>query len=319
LAAEICIIIAFIRSCALRRSFYYGQFPVTNVGFITYVALVKEDNRYQIKGSGVRVSNQQAIAMMDSGVGGLTVVKEMMKQLPHEEMIYFGDTQRAPYGPRSPQEVTRFTEQIVQFLLEFQPKLVVIACNTATAYTYEHIRSKLQIPVIGVIAPSAQAAVRATSLGKIGVIGTEGTIRSQAYDAAIHRIHPKAHLVSLACPTFVLLVEKGLFQGDIVKELVHQELAWMKRQQIDTLILGCTHYPFLHSIIQDCMGPHVTLISSADQTVQDIRLILDQSHQRASRWTRPSHRFYCSGDPITFHKIAHDWLNTPLEVHSVVW
>jgi glutamate racemase len=265
------------------------------------------------------VSNQQAIAILDSGVGGLTVAKEVMRQLPQEKIIYFGDTARAPYGPRAASEVVLFTTQIVDYLLHFDPKMIVIACNTATAVALDVIRSRVNVPVLGVITPGARAAIKATKNGEIGVIGTEGTIRSGAYEMGLRRISPGIRVVSKACPAFVPLVEKGLFRTEAAKKTVCEALEELQSETIDTLILGCTHYPFLTDLIQECMGPKVTLISSADQTARDISTLLYHNGQLASSEEVPVHRFFCSGDEHPFQRIAQDWLNEEITVTPVVW
>ena len=265
------------------------------------------------------MSKHQAIAILDSGVGGLTVAKEVMRQLPQERVLYFGDTARAPYGPRTTEEVVLFTRQIVDYLLQFDPKMIVIACNTATAAAIETIRTSVAVPVLGVITPGARAAIKQTKNGQIGVIGTEGTIRSGAYDAALRRISPGVRVVSLACPTFVPLVEKGMFRSEEATDAVCEALLPLRRETIDTLILGCTHYPFLADRIKQCMGDGVALISSADQTARDISTLLYHTGQLASSNDVPVHRFFCSGDPRTFQWIAQDWLNEQIHVTPVMW
>lgn len=269
------------------------------------------------KGSGMFV--EQAIAILDSGVGGLTVAKEVMRQLPREKIIYFGDSARAPYGSRSPQEVTLFTEQIVDYLIQYNPKMIVIACNTATAAALNIIKAKLDIPVIGVIHPGARAAISATKTGKIGVIGTIGTIISNAYSIALKEIHPVIEVYSQACPSFVPLVEKGLSDSLEALRIVEDALAQMKGNPIDCLILGCTHYPFLKSKIKQVMGSKVTLISSADETAREISAVLHQKGQLASGNQIPVHQFFCSGDAEMFQKIAVTWLGDQIKITPVVW
>ena len=262
---------------------------------------------------------EQAIAILDSGVGGLTVAKEVMRQLPREKIIYFGDSARAPYGSRSPQEVTLFTEQIVDYLIQYNPKMIVIACNTATAAALNIIKAKLDIPVIGVIHPGARAAISATKTGKIGVIGTIGTIISNAYSIALKEIHPVIEVYSQACPSFVPLVEKGLSDSLEALRIVEDALAQMKENPIDCLILGCTHYPFLKSKIKQVMGSKVTLISSADETAREISAVLHQKGQLASGNQIPVHQFFCSGDAEMFQKIAVTWLGDQIKITPVVW
>lgn len=262
---------------------------------------------------------QQAIAILDSGVGGLTVAKEVMRQLPQERVIYFGDTERAPYGPRPAEEVVAFTEQIVSLLLEYHPKMIVIACNTATAAAIDRIRAMAPVPVVGVIQPGARAAVKNTRTGVIGVIGTEGTIRSGAYEKALKELSPQVRVVSLACPQLVPLVEQDMFGTGGCREIVRQSLSPLSGQPLDCLILGCTHYPFLQKDISAVMGDHVELISSAEETAREISAILGHRGQLAKTSAPPEHRFICSGDPQVFRTIAQKWLGQPVTVTPMPW
>lgn len=263
---------------------------------------------------------QQPIAILDSGVGGLTVVREVMRQLPQEKIIYFGDTARAPYGPRPSEEVLLYTKQIVDYLVQFQPKMIVIACNTATAVAIQDIRAAVHVPVLGVINPGARAAINMTRTNRIGVIGTEGTIQSGAYEKALKDISPHMEVRSLACPRLVPLVEQGMFRGDLTSMTVKESLESLQSfSEMDCLILGCTHYPFLADIIADVMGPEVKLISSADETARDISAILHYNGNMAKSDNIPVHQFFCSGDPVTFKKIARLWLNEQIRVAPVVW
>nr|WP_154118173.1 glutamate racemase [Paenibacillus monticola] len=271
----------------------------------------------QVEGSGVFV--QQAIAILDSGVGGLTVAKEVMRQLPREKIIYFGDTARAPYGPRSTEEVKLFTEQIVDYLIQFNPKMIVIACNTATAAALDYISTKVSIPVIGVIHPGARAAISATKSGQVGVIGTVGTIGSGAYTVALQQLSPFVQVVSQACPALVPLVEQGMFRSEESQIAVAESLNGIKYETIDTLILGCTHYPFLIDPIGKVMGPGVKLISSADETAREISTILYDKGKLASGNESPIHQFFCSGDAEMFQRIARDWLGEQIKRTPVVW
>ncbi len=270
-----------------------------------------------VQESGVSV--QQPIAVLDSGVGGLTVVKEVMRQLPREKIIYFGDTARTPYGPRPADEVTRFTRQIVDYLIQFRPKMIVIACNTATAVALEDIRSRVAIPVVGVIHPGARAANGRTQTGIVGVIGTEGTIRSKAYEFALKQLSPSLEVISLACPRFVPLVEQGNFRSEETFEAVRSSLEPLKKRNLDTLILGCTHYPFLADTISEVMGRDITLISSADETAREISTILYDRNKLARNEDLPIHQFFCSGEPRMFKTIAQQWLGEQIELTPVVW
>lgn len=267
--------------------------------------------------SGVHV--RQPIAILDSGVGGLTVVKEVMRQLPREKIVYFGDTGRAPYGPRRADEVIRFTREIVEFLVRFDPKLIVVACNTATAYALEAIRPLVAAPVVGVIQPGARAAVRRTASGAVGVIGTEGTIRSGAYEQVLRKLSPRIEVVSQACPMFVPIVERGDFRSAETYRVVAETLEPLRRTPIDTLILGCTHYPFLTDAISAAMGPDIALISSAEETARDISTILQEMGRLTGGDDMPLHQFYCSGDAELFQTIARLWLKEHIEAAPIVW
>lgn len=266
---------------------------------------------------------QQAIAILDSGVGGLTVVKEVMRQLPQEKIIYFGDTARTPYGPRTSDEVVQFTKQIVDFLVEYQPKMIVIACNTATAVALEYIRESLDIPVVGVIHPGARAAIKKSKTKTIGIIGTEGTVRSKAYEYALHTISPSIKVISQACPKLVPLVEKGWFDTEQTRDIVNQSLRSLKetltqKDPMDCLIMGCTHYPFLRKAIADTMGSDVHLVNSAEETAREISTILHDRVQLANK-NNPKHMFFSSGDTRVFQHIASRWLGEPVNVLSVTW
>ncbi|GAB2699589.1 glutamate racemase [Paenibacillus thermoaerophilus] len=262
---------------------------------------------------------KQAIAILDSGVGGLTVVREVMRQLPREEIIYFGDTARAPYGPRDPQEVRQFTREIVAYLMQYDPKMIVIACNTATAVALDDIRAMVDVPVVGVIHPGARAAIKITRSNRIGVIGTVGTIRSDAYRIALESISPMVEVYSLACPDFVPLVEQGLYRSEEALHVVERSLEPLRGLPLDCLILGCTHYPFLADSISQVMGNDVRLISSAEETAREISTILYQTGRLERTVELPVHRFFCSGQPVTFQTIARQWLGNQIEVCPVVW
>jgi len=262
---------------------------------------------------------QQAIAILDSGVGGLTVVKEVMRQLPQEKIIYFGDTARTPYGPRSPEEVLLFTNQIVNYLIQFKPKMIVIACNTSTAFALDQVRATVAVPVVGVIHPGVRAAIKTSVTGLIGVIGTEGTIKSRAYAIALNQLSPLIKVVQLACPTFVPIVEKGDFDTEETKLEVARSLSALSHIPMDCLILGCTHYPFLRDLISQVMGERVSIISSADETAREISAVLYHQGQLANSDETPIHQFFCSGDPVLFQKIAREWLGEQMKISPVVW
>lgn len=249
---------------------------------------------------------ERAIGVIDSGVGGLTVVHELMRQLPKEKLLYVGDTKRCPYGPRSEGEVKKFTWEMVNFLLEKRIKMLVVACNTATAFTLTELQARLDIPVIGVINPGARAAIKATNNMHIGVIGTDGTIRSNAYPKALLNIHSAIHINALACPLFVPMVEKGVLQGDTTTQIVSDTLEPLKNNNhIDTLILGCTHYPLIKDTIQQVIGDHVTIISSSEETARETSTILEYHEDLYQENRIPYHQFYTTGELDTFKNITH--------------
>lgn len=257
------------------------------------------------------------IAVLDSGVGGLTVVQELIRQLPREEIVYVGDTARCPYGPRSREEVRQFSYQLIDFLKQFEPKMLVIACNTATAVILEELRETSAIPVVGVIHPGARAAIKSTLTGRVGVIGTANTINSRLYEQALKQIHPQLYVTSLACPSLVTLVEEGRFEQGDVFEMVKKSLHPLAQEDIDTLILGCTHYPLLATVIQKVMGEHIQLISSADETAREVSTILFHKDMLSHQFGRPSHQFFTSGKVSLFKYIAESWLHSSVEVQHV--
>ncbi|MED0714840.1 glutamate racemase [Aeribacillus composti] len=248
------------------------------------------------------------IGVIDSGVGGLTVVKELMRQLPKEELIYLGDTARCPYGPRPKTEIRQFTWELTNYLiLNFHIKMLVIACNTATAVVLKEIQEQLDIPVIGVIQPGARAAINATRSGHIGVIGTKGTISSGAYVRALKTINSSVIVESLACPEFVPLVESGEFEGERAEYIVAESLLPFKGKRIDTLILGCTHYPLLRPLIQKYIGKDVKIITSGDETAREVSAILSFHHCLNQEDGNKNHKFLTTGSKQMFQKIASKW------------
>ncbi|MEK4249523.1 glutamate racemase [Paenibacillus sp. FSL W7-1287] len=261
---------------------------------------------------------QRPIAVLDSGVGGLTVVKELLKQLPQEMIVYYGDTARAPYGPRPTEEVVSFTEEIVNKLLRYDPKLIIIACNTATAAALDKLKRSLNVPIIGVIEPGAKAALQATQTGYIGVIGTEGTIKSKAYDQALLAYTKDIQIVTQACPAFVPLVEKREYHSTKAYHVVYEAIGHMRSYPIDCLILGCTHYPFLADTIAEVMGENVRLIHSAEETARQAQKLVaeneaeDQAKAIIHGSTKIIHHFLCSGNVDSFQAIVEEWLAAEL-------
>ncbi|EOL46120.1 glutamate racemase [Enterococcus phoeniculicola] len=256
--------------------------------------------------------NNQPIGFIDSGVGGLTVVKEALKQLPNENILYVGDTARCPYGPRPEEQVIEYTWEMTRYLMKRNIKMLVIACNTATAVALEEIKEALDIPVVGVILPGTRAALKATKNNKIGIIGTLGTIKSGSYETALKQKAPQTTVTSLACPKFVSIVESNESHSSVAKKIVAETLQSLKHKQLDTLILGCTHYPLLRPIIQNVMGQSVTLIDSGAETVSEVSMLLDY-FSIANRPSRQSEKricdFYTTGSATMFEEIAKSWLD----------
>lgn len=256
--------------------------------------------------------SKKAIGFIDSGVGGLTVVKQAMKQLPNESIYYLGDSARCPYGPRPQEEVVQFTWEMTNFLLEKDIKMLVIACNTATAAALETIRAGVDIPVIGVINPGSRAAIKHSKNNRIGVIGTKGTINSNVYKHTIKEKDNTIEVISMSCPKFVPLVESNQFNSSIAKKVVAETLQPLLKESVDTLILGCTHYPLLSPLIQNVMGPNVTLIDSGAETISEVSTLLDYFHlaESSHNKTASEYKFYTTGSPKLFSEIAETWLES---------
>ena len=248
------------------------------------------------------------IGVIDSGVGGLTVAKAIMELLPNETIYYIGDTARCPYGPRSKQEVRTFTWQMAKELERMGVKMLVIACNTATAVALESLQKHMPFPVLGVINAGARAAIKATKKNEIVVLATEGTIKSAAYEIAVHSLSTSAKLHPLACPTFVPIVESGEYEGQFSYDLVREGLKPIMEENFDTVILGCTHYPIIQKQIAAAVGPDVKIVSAAEETARDAEALLAYNHQLRKESTPPVHKFYASGSVPIFRSIAERWL-----------
>lgn len=254
------------------------------------------------------MSARQPIGVFDSGLGGLTVVKSIVEELPGESIIYFGDTARVPYGTKSKKTIVKFSLENVEFLLRYDVKCIVIACNTASSWALPTLRKYFKVPIIGVIRPGAMAAVRATKTKRVGVIGTTATINSKAYESAIHRLDPTVKVVSQSCPLFVPLVEEGWTNGAISQQVAAQYLEPLRQQEIDTLIMGCTHYPLLSSTIQEVLGPGVTLVDSARQTASEVRGVLAGADTFAREGAKPRYRFFVTDEPVNFGRLGQQFL-----------
>jgi glutamate racemase len=252
------------------------------------------------------------IGVFDSGIGGLTVVHELMRLLPDEDIIYFGDTARVPYGPKSPDTVRRYSREIADFLRSQDVKAIVVACNTATAHALDSLRAEMPVPVIGVVEPGARAAVRATHDGVVGVIGTAGTIASGAYERAIHALAPAVRIAARACPLFVPLVEEGWLDRDATRLIAREYLEPLAAEHVDALVLGCTHYPLLKPLIADVVGDGVRLIDSAEETAAETARMLDETGLRAPRG-QGRYRFIASDAPEQFLRLGQRFLGAAID------
>ena len=244
------------------------------------------------------------VGIFDSGVGGLTVAREVMRNIPQERIVYFGDTARVPYGNKSKETIIRYSRQIIRFLMTQGVKAIVVACNTASAFALEEIKKEIEIPILGVVQPGAKVACAATKNKKIGVIGTEGTVRSQIYTKFVQQWDPEIQVIGKACPLFVPLVEEGWLKDPVTDEVAQRYLSELKEKEIDTLVLGCTHYPLLRSTVRKVMGDDVTLVNPAYETAIDLQRIL-QSNALDNRGDGDVHyEFYSSDAPVKFKNFA---------------
>ncbi len=256
---------------------------------------------------------ENAIGVFDSGVGGLTVVKEIFSQMPNEEVVYFGDTGRYPYGTRSPERVRRLALENSKLLLDFDVKIIVIACNTASSVALDYLESALPVPVIGVVKPGAYAAARTTRNGKIGIIGTNATIESKSYEKELKALNPQIETVARACPLFVALAEEGWTLGPIARMVAETYLADLRLTDIDTLILGCTHYPLLEGVISETLGSGIKLVDSAESTVMEIHRLLQSAGAERKSDRKPTHRFLVSDAPERFGATGARFLERNIE------
>jgi glutamate racemase len=258
------------------------------------------------------VYDKRPIGVFDSGLGGLTVARALLDLVPGVDVVYFGDTGRFPYGPKPADEVLKYSNEIVDLLLDHDVRMIVVACNSASAVALEPLRERLSFPVVGVIEPGLRAAQRVTRQGRVGVIGTVGTVASGAYQRVAGALDADLELVCAACPGFVEFVEQGDVDSDQVHVLAERLLAPLRQACVDTLVLGCTHYPLLARTIGDVMGPDVVLVSSADETAFEVRGQIDETG-RGLRDDPRIVKFLTSGDPATFRELGARFLGPEVE------
>jgi glutamate racemase len=261
--------------------------------------------------------NAAPLGVFDSGIGGLTVARALFERLPRESVIYYGDTARVPYGPKSPETVRRYSAEILAYLLQRGVKAVVVACNTSTAHALDSLRARAPVPVVGVIEPGARAAIAATKSGAIGVIGTAGTIASGAYERAIKALRPDARVHAQPCPLLVPLVEEGWFDHPAAELIAREYLEPLRKAGVDVLVLGCTHYPLLKPLLARVMGSGVTLVDSAEETAKAVASELEARGLLASGGSH-EHRFVVSDDEPHFRKVGARFLGEKLTQVEVV-
>ena len=250
---------------------------------------------------------EKPVAVFDSGLGGLTVFREILRQLPDENLIYFGDTARVPYGSKSRETIIHYTEQILNFLRTKEVKAIVVACNTVSAYALEELKDRVEVPIIGVVKPGAYAAVKQTKSRRIGVMGTEGTVRSGLYPSYIHEIDPSVLVLQKPCPLIVPLVEEGLWEDPLTTEVVRRYTRVFREEHIDTVIMGCTHYPLVRDTIRKVLGDEVTLVNPAYETTAALKRVLEEKDLLRpidAPVVGPPYRFYVSDDPEKFKEFA---------------
>lgn len=261
----------------------------------------------------IKAGDPRPVGVFDSGIGGLTVVHEIIRQLPHESIVYFGDTARVPYGPKSPDTVCRYSREIAAFLGSQSVKAIVIACNTATAHALPALREEHSIPVIGVVEPGARAALKASRGGHIGVIGTAGTVRSGAYERAIRELDPDVRVTARECPLLVPLVEEGWIDHPATELIAKEYLEPLIRQGVDAVVLGCTHYPLLKGMLARALGGSVALIDSAAETASELAAVLGREGIRAPAGAEAEYRFVASDDPLQFLQLGQRFLGNAIE------
>jgi glutamate racemase len=246
-------------------------------------------------------------------MGGLTVVREMITQLPNESIIYFGDTARVPYGPKSPDTVLRYSREITSYLIAQGVKALVVACNTATAHALPALREEFDIPIVGVIEPGARAAVASTKTNRVGVIGTAGTIKSRAYEKEIKKLLPNANVTAQACALFAPLVEEGWLDSEVTRAVARNYLASIVSAEVDTLVLGCTHYPLMKTVIGNVVGREVRLIDSAHETAREVAQVLRAKGLEMDTPDSARYRFIASDAPDTFLALGQTFLGSSID------
>lgn len=256
--------------------------------------------------------DSRAIGVFDSGVGGLTVVKEILKLLPNEKIIYIGDTARVPWGTRGREVIIEFSRQLAEFLVKKGVKLIVVACHTASSVALSFLKRKIESPLFGVVEPAVEKVIELTKNGRVGIVGTPATIKSRAWERAIRRKNPDLSVFSLSCPLFVPLVEEGLFNHKVTHLLAQEYLLSFKKKGVDTLVLACTHYPLLKEVIREVMGKGVALVNPGEELAQFLKEYLVRENALSNSFN-PSHRFYFTDPSFSALKIAQKFLGRKID------
>lgn len=256
-------------------------------------------------------NDNRPIGVFDSGVGGLTVIKQLRALMPFEDLVYFGDTARVPYGGKSEKAIKRFSVQIAQFLVEQDVKIIIVACNSASSLALSHLKQEFQLPVVGVIDPGVRAAVKNSVHGSIGVIGTKATINSQAYQIKINKLKADAKVIAKACPLFVPIVEENLIDSPVAPVAVKMYLDTFIEKKVGSLILACTHYPLLKKQFEDFLPDSTVLIDSALETAREVKQLLGALKMCSDSLIAGSEKYYVSDSPDTFSNIAKNFLGEP--------
>ncbi len=256
----------------------------------------------------IKTNSNRPIGVFDSGLGGLTVVKELLRQLPRENVVYFGDTARVPYGTKSREAIIRFSQENVTILKQYQVKMVVVACNTSSSFALPTLRRSFDLPIVGVIGPGARKAVEVTRNKRVGVIATAATINSGEYVKHIKALDRAIQVFVQKCPLFVPLVEEGWTEKTVSVDIAAEYLKPLKKAGVDTLILGCTHYPLLKGVLRKVMGPGVLLVDSAQAVVQDVKELLSNTNSARAGVSAPARKFLVSDEPKHFHRLARQFL-----------
>lgn len=259
-----------------------------------------------------KVAPSSPVGIFDSGVGGLTVLPEIMRQLPNEDVVYLADTARVPYGGRPPEEIIKINNEIIPFLIDYGAKLIIMACGTSSSIAYPVVKDKYKVHIIGLIEPGARAAIAATRSGVIGLIATVGTVNSHAFQNALHSLKKDVKVAAQACPLFVPLVEGGFIEAEETKRVVKEYLRPLLKENIDTLILGCTHYPHLAKVLRERTGPDIIFIDPAEEAVADAKKLLKKAGTMKSKTLLPKYEFFVTGSVVQFQDLGSRLLGKPI-------